>query len=101
MLVVRVYDLPVDPRPYPRGGHIRDARYLEQVMPFFEEVPGPPHPGDLVLFWVNGFPTHGAIVVDWPEVIHAHPEMGVIRGRADEGTIGDSAVTLLRRRAET
>jgi len=98
MLVVRVYNLPLDPRPYPRGGHLRDTRYLDLVAPYFTAATGPPQPGDLVVFWANGFPTHGAIVTEWPWIIHAHPEAGVILGRADTGHLSEVAATILRRR---
>ena len=51
----------------------RDAeRYREGVRRFAHEIPGPPLPGDVVLWKFGRCFSHGAIVVEWPQVIHAH-----------------------------
>jgi len=51
----------------------RDAeRYREGVRRFAHEIPGPPLPGDVVLWKFGRCFSHGAIVIEWPQVIHAH-----------------------------
>lgn len=80
MLLVRVFvDLkliePFDPRPYPAQWalHQRAERYLASIQNFADEIEGPPLPGDVVLFQFGHCWSHGAIVVDWPRIIHANP----------------------------
>ena len=80
MLLVRVFvDTGViaafDPRPYPIqwAFHQRAERYLELVQRFGVEIQGPPLPGDVALFKVGHGWAHGAVVVCWPEIIHANP----------------------------
>lgn len=58
---------------YPPDWHLHrdDERYLEGVLKFADEVARPPVPGDLVMWRIaRGF-AHGAIVVDWPCIVHA------------------------------
>jgi NlpC/P60 family putative phage cell wall peptidase len=51
----------------------RDAeRYREGVQRFAHRIPGPPRPGDVVLWQFGRCFSHGAIVIEWPVVIHAH-----------------------------
>ena len=80
MLLVRVFvDLglvaPFEPRPYPAqwSFHQSAERYLEIVERLASEIPGPPEPGDLALFKIGRCWAHGAIVIDWPEILHANP----------------------------
>lgn len=66
-----------DPRPYPSDWHVHrnEEKYMNYVRSFADEVPGPPLrmplPGDLVMFKVGRVFAHGAIIVAWPNVIHA------------------------------
>jgi cell wall-associated NlpC family hydrolase len=74
---------------YPADWHLhRDVeRYLDVVTRYAAEVPAPTGPGDFVLFrWGRCF-AHGAIIVAWPEIIHAVIHVGVIRDRADRGKL--------------
>lgn len=78
MILVRVFHavglIPdIDPRPYPPDWHLhRDAeRYLGWVQQYADEVTTPA-PGDIVMFQFGRCVAHGAIVIDWPLVIHAH-----------------------------
>ena len=78
MILVRVYYaaglIPeIDPRPYPHDWHIhRDAeRYLGWVDQYAEKVDSP-EPGDIAMFQFGRCVAHGAIVVEWPLIIHAH-----------------------------
>jgi cell wall-associated NlpC family hydrolase len=50
--------------------HTREERYLAIVQKFTRVIPGPPQPGDIVLFKFGPVHSHSAIVVDWPRVIH-------------------------------
>ena len=75
--------------PYPPDWHLhRDAeRYLDIVTDHAAEVPAPTGPGDLVLYrWGRCF-AHGAIVIAWPEIVHAVIHVGVIRDRGDAGRL--------------
>lgn len=59
---------------YPKDWHLhRDAeRYFEGLTKYTKEIKGNPQPGDVVLFKFGRCFSHGAIVIDWPLVIHAH-----------------------------
>jgi len=58
---------------YPKDWmHHRDAeRYLEGLLSYCAEIEGPPLPGDIVLWKFGRCYSHGAIVVEWPTIIHA------------------------------
>jgi len=95
MLLARVYHavglIPaVDPRPYPRDWHLHrdEERYLGWVKQYCRPVKGEPKPGDLVLYRVGRCYSHGAIVVEWPMIIHAYmDERAVVLGRYDAGRL--------------
>ncbi|AOZ05969.1 NlpC/P60 family protein [Cupriavidus malaysiensis] len=77
MLLVEVYHacglIPrIDPRPYPADWHLhRDAeRFLGWVEQYATPVEVPQR-GDVALYRFGRCASHGAIVLDWPEVIHA------------------------------
>lgn len=59
---------------YPKDWHLhRDAeRYLDGLMRYTREIEGPPLPGDVVLWRFGRCFSHGAIVVQWPVIIHAY-----------------------------
>lgn len=67
------FPLPFDPRPYPSQWHLhnRGEKYKEIVEQLAKEFEGPPRPGDIVLFHYGLCYAHGAIVINWPIVIHA------------------------------
>jgi cell wall-associated NlpC family hydrolase len=66
----------------------RDAeRYLEGLLQYAKEIPGPPQPGDVALFKFGRCFAHGAIVTAWPNLIHAFVRIGVIEGSADQPTL--------------
>jgi len=79
MLLVAVYRecgmIPedLDPRPYPPQWHLHqnEETYLNVVDRFAQAISGPPGPGDVVLFRVGRLFAHGAIVTEWPTVVHA------------------------------
>lgn len=51
--------------------HREEERYLSWVKKYAHEVKTP-QPGDIALYRVGRCFSHGAIVVDWPTVIHAY-----------------------------
>lgn len=83
-LIVRAYHacglIPdVDPRPYPADYmlHGNADRYLDGVLQFAHQV-DKPQPGDVVLFRFGRVTGHGALVLDWPRIVHAYLPMGKV-----------------------
>jgi cell wall-associated NlpC family hydrolase len=66
------------------GAH--DERYLENVAQRCTRVELP-RPGDIALFQMGGRFAHGAVVVAWPMVIHAHWKNGVELADATQQTL--------------
>lgn len=51
----------------------RDAeRYMEGLLRYTSEIEGHPLPGDVVLYRFGRCFSHGAIVIEWPTIVHAH-----------------------------
>lgn len=65
---------PLEVPRYPPDWHLHRSteRYLAIVRDHAHEIPGPPRPGDIVLWRFARCFSHGAIVVDWPTIIHAY-----------------------------
>lgn len=57
--------------------HRSEEKFLKTIERFAHEIPGPPQPGDVVLFQFGRCFSHAAIVVAWPVVIHAYVVRGV------------------------
>jgi cell wall-associated NlpC family hydrolase len=59
---------------YPHDWHLHrgQERYLEGLLCYAHEIPSPPQPGDIALWKFGRCFSHGAIVVDWPVIIHAY-----------------------------
>jgi len=79
MLLAEVYERAgivtrVDPPFYVPDWHLhRDAeRYLDGLRSHASEIDGPPLPGDIALFRFGRTFSHGAIVTDWPRLVHAY-----------------------------
>lgn len=110
MLLIAVYSkfglLPgyVDPRPYPPEWHIHrnEERYMNEVMRLSTEVPGPPQrqplPADVVMFKIGRVFAHGAIVADWPRVIHAIGNDVVLLQDVSKNIIGKRALAIVPQR---
>jgi cell wall-associated NlpC family hydrolase len=84
MLLLEVYAAtgiikPYDPGFYPHDWHYHrsDEKYLEGMLKFASEIPGPPQPGDVALFKFGRAFSHGAIAVEWPICIHSYVCRGV------------------------
>jgi len=91
MLLIEVYHrvglLPdIDPRPYPPDWHLHrdEERYLGWIKQYCREVQTP-QPGDVALFQFGRCISHGAIVVQWPEIIHSYLTDGCILADAEQG----------------
>ena len=107
MLLVGVYgnlDLipkEFDPRPYPPQWHVHrnEEKYMNIVRSFAGEVAEPPGrkplPGDVVMFKIGRVFAHGAIVVDWPHVVHAVSEDHVLPEDISKNTTGKRALWLM------
>lgn len=65
---------------YPPDWHLhRDSeRYLDFVLRHAIETSREPRPGDLALWRFGRCFSHGAIVIDWPLVIHAYAGRGCV-----------------------
>lgn len=62
--------------------HRSDELYLQVVLRYAREAPAPTGPGDFVLWrWGRTF-SHGAIIIEWPNIIHSVIGQGVIRDNA-------------------
>ena len=58
--------------------HRSEELYLNEIGRFVMVIDGPPQPADFVVFRFGRTYSHGAIVVDWPIVIHAYIPHGVL-----------------------
>ena len=93
-----------DPRPYPPQWHIHksEERYLSHVTTFAKEVAGPserePKPGDFVMFKIGMAFAHGAIIEQWPIVIHAVGGARVMSEDVSKNTIGKRALWIVPQR---
>lgn len=62
---------------YARDWHLHqgEERYMNGILQYCVEVPGPPErlplPGDIVMWRYGRCFAHGALVAEWPLVIHA------------------------------
>lgn len=76
----------IDPRPYPHDWHLHrsEEKYLEWVMKYTTKVDREPKVGDILLYKFGRCISHGAIVVDYPTIIHAYIGQGVIYADASQ-----------------
>jgi len=58
--------------------HRSEELYLNEIEKFVVAINTPPRPADFVVFRFGRTYSHGAIVVDWPIVIHAYIPHGVL-----------------------
>lgn len=67
--------------PYPSDWNLhRGAElYLDVVLQHAREIEGPPSPGDIAVWQFGRAFSHGAIVVEWPVIIHAYFGLGVVQ----------------------
>lgn len=73
--------------------HNKEERYLGWVEKYLDRVDAP-LPGDVAVWRYGKCFSHGAIVIDWPRVIHSYRrERGVVWG---DGTAGELATEVLK-----
>ena len=78
----------------------RDAeRYLNGVTQYAREVPAGDNnilaqPGDIAVFKFGRCFAHGAIVVEWPRLIHAWHNAGVVYAEATQGQLAGRPVRI-------
>ncbi len=58
--------------------HRSQERYLKVIETYAEKVNRPPMPGDVALFRFGRCISHGAIVTDWPNIIHSYKPVGCV-----------------------
>ena len=84
-------DFPVEHYPPDWHMHRDTERYLDIVTRHASEVASPTGPGDFALFrWGRCF-AHGAIVIDWPVIIHAALHVGVVLDLGNDGRLAGRA----------
>lgn len=57
--------------------------FLGLIQRYAHEIPGPPGPGDIVLWKFGRVFSHGAIVVAWPQIIHAYTRRSCVEEDAE------------------
>ena len=97
-LLVAVYSSvgliePVELDYYPIDWHMHrdEQRFLAGLVEYCDPLPEgeAPLPGDIAMFQYGRHAAHGAIVLDWPVVIHAWSDEGrVTTTEADRGPLG-------------
>jgi NlpC/P60 family putative phage cell wall peptidase len=107
MLLVGVFreagmlDPEFDPRPYPPQWHLHrgEERFLHIVERLAVEVDREPKSGDILLFRLGRLYAHGAVVLSWPEVIHAWGQSQQVTAvNVTQNCIGKHALGNLPRR---
>jgi cell wall-associated NlpC family hydrolase len=88
MLLTEVYERAgvvahIEPPFYVPDWHLhREAeRYMEGLLHYTQPVEAP-LPGDIALFRFGRTFSHGAIVTDWPRLVHAYWNLVVVHGDA-------------------
>jgi cell wall-associated NlpC family hydrolase len=73
---------------YPLDWHLHrnEERYLQTVLASAVPTTNPKR-GDFALFKFGRCYSHGAIVLEWPNLIHAYVGMGVILGSAEQAPL--------------
>ena len=99
MLLAEVYEHAgiaghIEPPFYVPDWHLhRDAeRYMEGLLAYARPIDGPPLPGDIALFRFGRTFSHGAIIVEWPRLVHAYWAIGVVWGDATLHPLKDRPV---------
>jgi cell wall-associated NlpC family hydrolase len=76
--------------------HRDEERYLGFITRYADEVTDP-QPGDVVLYRIGRCYSHGGIVVQWPEIIHAsRPDRMVVLADGSQGLLADKPRTFWR-----
>ena len=84
----------VNPGNYSMEWHLHrsDEQYVDWVRQFADEIDSPA-PADVAIFQFGRTFSHGTIVTDWPNIIHAHrAEQQVCHGDATQNPLAGRAV---------
>lgn len=99
MLLAEVYERAgvarhIEPPFYAPDWHLHQGaeRYMEGLLHYARPIEGPPRPGDIALFRFGRTYSHGAIVSQWPRLIHAYWTIGVVWGDASLYPLKDREV---------
>jgi len=89
----------IDPRPYPHDWHLHrdDERFMGWVEQYADPV-ADPLPGDIALYQFGRCVSHGALVVEWPMVIHAYVREGCTYADGMRGQLANRLVGFWRLR---
>lgn len=77
-----------DTGPYAREWHFHHKAelYLAWLQKYMRQVDAP-KPGDVAMFRFGHTVSHGAIVVEWPRVIHSYVRTGCVLASADDAEL--------------
>jgi len=68
--------------------HHSEQKYLGWVEKFGHEVKNrDPLPGDVVLYQYGRCISHGAIVINYPQIIHSYIQLGVVYSDAEQNSL--------------
>lgn len=90
----------IDPRPYPIDHmlHKEQELFLGWLNKYAYEVSGEePQPADVIVYRVGRCYSHGALVTEWPYIIHAfRDERSVVITRFDVGRLASKPYKVMR-----
>ncbi len=67
--------------------HHAEPLYFDWVKKYCKEVTNrKPLPGDILLYFFGRAPSHAAIVIDYPLLIHSYVQIGVVYADAEKDT---------------
>jgi cell wall-associated NlpC family hydrolase len=58
--------------------HRDEPVYLNTLEKYATKIEGPAQPGDIAMFQFGRNPAHGAIVIEWPVILHAYASAGMV-----------------------
>ena len=67
--------------------HRSEEKYLHWVQKYCDIIDGDPLPGDIAVFQFGRCVSHAGIVTEWPRIIHAYVDMGVIESDINEALL--------------
>ena len=88
----------IKPERYAHDFHLHQNKewYLSLAQSNGREFSGPPKKGDFVLYKIGRVFSHGAIVVEWPDVIHAAVGIGVILDKGNQGFLASRHIKAVK-----
>jgi cell wall-associated NlpC family hydrolase len=58
--------------------HRDEPVYLQILEKYASKIDGSPQPGDIALYQYGRNPAHGAIVIEWPTIVHSYMKAGAV-----------------------